>query len=188
MTTLGAKLSNVDLDAAYAAALHGAAGHTDITRSIYFNFFDVRTDGASGVFIGTAPDATSVYSCANAATQGAGTSVAMPVDYSAGTNITITVLFSPDASAAANVRMRLNWAVAELGDDPTEAGTAILQTEAVAADTLLDSFAFAAFTPTGLAAGDMLRLFIHRLESDAADTYTGAFRIVGFKLDYTAIQ
>jgi hypothetical protein len=170
------------------AKVHQSDRHSDAERLLYFEAAEgLRADGTTIVALGTAPAAIYVRQCPDAAANGVQFPIVAPADYVDATAIGVEVIYAVSGAAAANVRCRLNWSVLELGDTVSEAGTDILFTQAVLLETnVLRVTTRQNFTPTGLTAGDMLRLWFHRLGADGLDTYTGNFYIQAVKVYYTS--
>jgi hypothetical protein len=184
----GARWRSVGGAAAAAGGIHGAALHTDTERMLYLDAREqMQADATTNVDLGTAPNICKVRGHADAATSGIGVNLVAPTDYVAGSVVGIQVAIAGDGAAAANVRLRLTYYVNEVGVAVSTAGTDVLWTQAMAAETnLLRETTRQNFSPSTLAAGDQLRLWIYRLGTDAADTYTGVLRSLGMKVFYTS--
>lgn len=151
---------------------------------------DWTLDSGTAVTIGAVPNAIPSTNLANAATQGFYLPFRVPDDWASGA-INATILYSPTATDAVAHTIRWQFVTKEViagTTDLTAAGTTSAWTGAAIARTLNLEYAetiHAVLTPT--AAGNLVQLNVRRLGSDAANTYTGAVRVIGVVISYTAI-
>ena len=134
---------------------------------------------------GGEPASIAAFSFSATADTYAGYTVLMPSNYGGG-NIRVTICINEIGTGGGNARMRVNWSVVETGDLAHEAGTNVdfTVTGTNSVDDAFRKLAAQTITPTGLAAGDLLRLNVARLGADAADTAAGSTRFIGVWLEY----
>lgn len=172
-------------------AVHGAAQHTDITRSRWLLAEDATLNGGTFATLGASPNQLRVVALADAATQGCFWAFNVPSDWASGV-ITVQPFWSPGATDAVahTVRWTLTTKERAAGADVTAAGTAVTFTGASSARTASqltkDTATSTGVTPA--AADNLLMLGIQRIGADAADTYVGVVNLIGILLTYTANQ
>jgi hypothetical protein len=169
-------------------AAHGASYHTDVQRNITAS---ILADGSTLVSLGSVGTSFTTRSMADGSTQGIVTTFYMPADAKAASPLLVDIHWFPSASDATSkaVRWTITAAVIAAGTTATTAGTATSFTGSTAAkvtDTRFDEAQQTALA--SVSAGDLIRLTIHRIGADAADTYTGAVRIAqqAVLVSYTA--
>jgi hypothetical protein len=158
------------------------------TRSLFIDGSVLRMDSATGVKLGTPPNAIDGVQLADGVLSGAYCNFIMPVDVITGT-VTVVPIWAPNATdgVAHTVRWQMNIKIISAADI-TAAGTTVAWTGASATRTInvevLDTGqASTAVTP---AASDRVRLEIQRDGAHANDTYVGAVNLIGLRVDYSA--
>lgn len=171
---------------------HGAAQHTDITRSVWILARPgMVTDGSTTTSVGTPPNILPALQLADAAATGGYAGVTMPKDAKATSPLLCTIYWAvgaTDASAHAVV-----WSIEATplvnGSDAGAAGTT---TAFTGVNDVKTTALLYVETPTqilaSVSADDLIRVNVRRLGADGSDTYTGAARLIGIRLDYTATQ
>jgi hypothetical protein len=188
-------LTDDEIAAAYAQIAHGAAQHTDITRSIWLRPEDA-TLGTAGTpptktALGAVPDQIMTLRYADAATGDAYWSFIIPSDWASGV-ITAQPYWSPGSTdgVAHTVRWQYGAASKAVGGDVDSAGTTTAWTGASATRTatimVIDTATSTGVTPG--AAGELFKLNVARIGADGADTYVGTVDLVGVLITYTANQ
>lgn len=170
--------------------VHGAAFHTDITRSFTLKAHDAGLDSGTLVTLGSTPGITAVVQLADAATQGCYWTADMPSDYTSG-NVFIRPIWAAGSTDATPHTVK--WSVNIKGfsaGDVTAAGATTSFTGTSAARTANNVVLDEAVTDTTaqIAATLLFRLGIRRIGADVADTYVGAVNLIGVQVTYTASQ
>jgi hypothetical protein len=172
---------------------HGAADHTDISRTLWLGADRAQLDSGTAATIGTVPNAVQAVALADAATQGCYWAIAVPVDWASG-SITVQPFWAPGATDAVAHTVRWSFTVKSVvsGGDATAAGTNVL----VTGQSLAHAVGFiygngeaqtdTTVTPTTIQ--DILMVNLRRIGADAADTYVGVVNLIGVRLRYTANQ
>jgi hypothetical protein len=170
-------------DSAGKVSIYGAR-----TRSLFIDGSVFRIDAATGVKLGTPPNAVDGVQLADGLTSGAYCNFIMPVDVIAGT-VTIRPIWAPGATdgTAHTVRWQMNIKVLNAAD-VTAAGTTVAWTGVSAARTVNVEVLETGQASTGVspAADDRIRLEIQRDGAHANDTYVGAVNLIGVRVDYQA--
>jgi len=170
---------------------HGAAQHTDITRQLFLAPSAAKLDSATAVNLGASPNLTGAVAYADAATQGAIWTFAIPSDWASGV-ITIQPVWSPGSTDAVahTVRWSMTCKNVAAGTTITAAGTTVAFTGSSAARTVAvivkDTATSTTLTPA--AANDLFTITLQRIGADAADTYVGVVNLIGILVTYTASQ
>jgi hypothetical protein len=158
------------------------------TRSLFIDGSVFRIDAATGVKLGTPPNAVDGVQLADGLTSGAYCNFIMPVDVIAGT-VTIRPIWAPGATDGTphTVRWQMNIKVLNAAD-VTAAGTTVAWTGVSAARTINVEVLETGQASTGVspAADDRVRLEIQRDGAHANDTYVGAVNLIGVRVDYQA--
>lgn len=183
-------LSGVTADQHHAQA-HGAADHTNITRSFALFPTECTLDGATLASIGASPDQTRVVAYADAATQGAYWTFEVPDDWDSGV-ISAGIFWAPGATDAVAHTVRWQF-VAKMIDSAstvTNPGTTTTFTGNSGTRTVnvvvQESGSSTGVTPS--AGSRLFRLEVRRIGADAADTYVGTVNLIGVLVTYTANQ
>jgi len=173
--------------AAKAATPHGAADHTNITRSFFLEVLDVVNDGGTVATRGTAPDALRVVTLADAASTGMSWVFAVPDDWASGA-LSCEIFHAGQTTSGGVVRWSIDSQDIAEGASIVGAGTSAAFTGATiaTADLLIIEAAQALETPA--AAGDLFRVSVRRLGSDGADSYAASTSLIGIRISYTATQ
>jgi hypothetical protein len=170
-------------DSAGVISVYGAR-----TRALFVDGSTFRMDAATGVKLGTPPNAIDGVQLADGLTSGAYCNFIMPVDVITGT-VTVRPMWAPGATdgTAHTVRWQMNIKVLNAAD-VTAAGTTVTWTGVSAARTVNVEVLETGQVSTGVSpvAGDRVRLEIQRLGADGADTYVGAVNLLGVRIDYAA--
>jgi hypothetical protein len=170
-------------DSAGKISVYGAR-----TRSLFIDGSVLRVDAATGVKLGSPPNAVDGVQLADALTSGAYCNFVMPVDVITGT-VTIRPVWVPNATDAVahTVKWQMNIRIISAAD-VTAAGTSVAWTGDSAARTVNVEVLETGQASTGVspAANDRMRLEIQRVGADAADTYVGAVNLIGVRIDYSA--
>lgn len=172
---------------------HGAADHGDLTRSLWLDTrLLITLDGTSTASTGgTAPDAYTMYNLPDAATSGSYGEFLMPTDAKAAQPISAAIYWiagSADA-VAHTVRWSFDCLAAVAGTDFGAAGTTTNFTGSSAARTVGPLVIEAAQQVlASVSANDLIRMNVRRVGADAADTYVGAVKFLGVRLDYAAVE
>jgi hypothetical protein len=170
-------------DSAGVVSIYGAR-----TRALFVDGSTFRMDAATGVKLGTPPNAIDGVQLADGLTSGAYCNFTMPVDVITGT-VTVRPMWAPGATdgTAHTVRWQMNIKVLNAGD-VTAAGTTVTWTGVSATRTVNVEVLETGQVSTGVSpvAGDRVRLEIQRLGADGADTYVGAVNLLGVRIDYAA--
>src|SRR5438552_3712135 len=105
---------------------HGAAQHTDITRTLLLLAADAKLDVATAVNLGASANLLGAVAYADAATQGAFWTFEVPADWTSGV-ITIQPVWSPGATdgTAHTVRWSMTCKTLAAGVTGTAAGTTV---------------------------------------------------------------
>jgi hypothetical protein len=158
------------------------------TRSLFIDGSVLRVDAATGVKLGTPPNAVDGVSLANAITSGAYCNFIMPVDVITGT-LTIRPIWVPSATdgTAHTVQWQMNIKIISAAD-VTATGTSVAWTGVSAARTVNVEVLETGQVSTGVspAASDRVRLEIQRIGGSGSDTYVGDVYLVGLRIDYSA--
>lgn len=185
--------SDARLTDARTPTSHGADKHDDVVRSIFISKTQMEADPsatATSSNFGTSPDGYSAWVCADAATRGVFATVELPADAKASSPVNLVIEWTASLSENSTV---VQWSVnanarahseSLIVAGTTTAFTGISQNRinhTLTQETSTEILASAD-------AGELIRLNVRRLGSDAADTYTGDARIVGLRLTYTAVQ
>ncbi len=173
------------------AGAHGAERHNDITRSVYVDArIRMSSDGSADTTAGTVPDAIGIKTLTKSPPQGAYFNMLVPGDAKPASPINIVLYWAPSAGQAASA---VRWSIvatqlaagADIGTTGTltdftgDGGGKSLNIMIVEASTQI----LASATP-----GNLLKVSIRRLGGDALDTYSGTVRLIGARIDYTAVQ
>jgi hypothetical protein len=157
-------------------------------RSLFIDGSVLRMDAATGVKLGTPPNAIDGVQLADALTSGAYCNFIMPVDVTTGL-VTVRPVWVPNATdgVAHTVRWQMNIKIISAAD-VTAAGTSVAWTGVSAARTINVEVLETGQASTGVspAANDRVRLEVQRIGGDAADTYVGAVNLIGIRVDYLA--
>jgi len=171
---------------------HGAADHTDITRSLYLPAAIGTPQVGALASLGTYPNILRVTTLADAvSTNGEFWHFTVPADWASGV-LTIQPIWVPGSTDGTPHTVRWQYDTKELtaGTDVTAAGTTVTWTGASAARTanqiVLDTATSTTLTPS--AANSEIRFAITRLGADGADTYVGVVNLAGVLVTYTANQ
>lgn len=170
---------------------HGAAQHTDITRSVWVPNAIFSLDSATSSNSGSNPEAYPVRILADATTQGVYVLVQLPKDTKAATALNLIIWWASDKSeSGTTVAWSINAKNLVAGDLASAAGTTTTFTGSSLNRTAAGFIAAETTTQilASVSAGDLLRINARRVGADAADTYTGTVRVLGFELQYTAVQ
>lgn len=170
---------------------HGAAQHTDVTRSFMLNPAEAGLDGTSTLIaVGTTANISRAINYPDAATSGAYWNFLVPLDWASGT-ISMQISWSPAATdgVAHTVRWSMTAKALGSGSNVIAAGTTVAFTGVSGTRTVdiltVENVQDTTITP---AAGNRMRLELQRIGADAADTYVGAVRVFGVVITYTAEQ
>jgi hypothetical protein len=177
-------LTNVGVNDHHAQA-HGAADHTDRTRSIFVKAVGhVTVSGSPGTsFFGTSLPVVTLPDAAE--TRVAFGPVVIPADWTSGDVTPYLYWTRLGAESAGNVVLDLRR-TAPVGDGLSLAdGGSGDTTIAAPGQEALKISAFPAITAAS-AAGKLASFGVIRKGADGADTFTGAVAIIGVRLDYTA--
>lgn len=159
------------------------------TNKLFLAASFAKLDSGTAANIGASPDLTGVVALADAATQGGFWEFMVPADWASGV-ITIQPVWSPGSTdgVAHTVRWSMVCATQASGVNAATAGTTTTFTGASATRTasvlVYDTATSTTLTPA--AAGDLFRVNMRRLGSDAADTYVGTVNLLGLIVSYTA--
>lgn len=169
---------------------HGAANHTNITRSLYLRGKDAGLDSGTAAVIGTTPNIIAVLALADAATEGGYWTFGLPSDWASG-DLTAQIIWSPGATDATPHTVRWTMTARMIRDALAEFDAPVTTTfTGASAARTQDTTVFDTVTAMGLSpvAGDLCRLEIERIGADAADTYVGVVNLIGVIVSYTANQ
>lgn len=171
---------------------HGAADHTNITRSLYLEPTTCTLDGSGAMAtLGSSPDHVRVVAMADSLLSGAFWSFLVPADWDSGV-LTFQILWVPGSTDASSHAVRWAYTCKErtAGQDVTAAGTTAAWTGASAARTanllVYDTATSGGVTPS--AANSLIQFEVRRVGADAADTYVGTVNVAGILVTYTANQ
>jgi hypothetical protein len=172
---------------------HGAAQHTDVTRSLFLGATQAGLDaGTAGTPAGvTSPNFSPIVKLADAATQGCYWVFAVPSDWASGV-LTAQPIWEPEATDAVAHTVRWSMSVRAIpaGNTIINAGTVTAFTGASAARTV-NVIVYDTATSTGVtpgAVGDLIRFEMQRIGADGADSYVGVVGLLGVLITYTASQ
>jgi hypothetical protein len=171
---------------------HGAADHTDITRS-FMLVAEAGTplNGAARTSVGAGLNISRTLAYLDGASNDATWTFQVPSDWASGV-ITAQCVWTPATTDAVAHTVRWNYTTKKVsaGENVTAAGTAALFTGASAARTV-NLMVYDTATSTGVtpsAAGEFIMINVQRLGLDAADTHVGTVRLHGVIISYTANQ
>lgn len=171
---------------------HGAADHTDITRSIYLNA-EAATLGTGTAMLNTGAGLNLARSVeySDAASEDAFWTFVLPKDAAALTTVSLNIMWSPTTTDGTPHTIR--WVVTAKslgsGQDVTAAGTATTFTGGSAARTAnLMYYETTTNIVTNAGPDELFLINVQRLGSDGADTLVSAVRVHALKLNYTATQ
>jgi hypothetical protein len=134
---------------------------------------------------GTHPDRYSYAPWPATGTSGLGVEWVVPSDYATGSALTFTAVWSCDTAASGQWVCEVDWLARAQGESLTAPGTTITRRIATAGASPDDArFDVVGSATTGLAPGELVRLNVARRGSDAADTYAGRVRLIGFVVEY----
>jgi len=171
---------------------HGAAQHTDRTRTVFLQAVEMFQINGSSIVVtarGTYPARYAGWPLATApasAPQAVEVLWKVPADYVAGSGIEVTAFLAVDTVNINDFVLKLKWATIAVSDSMVATAT----TEADVAVTpdsvdILNEVSLATIS-TGIATGEILRLCVERDSANVGDTYTGSVYLVGINLNYTA--
>jgi hypothetical protein len=166
---------------------HGAAEHSNITRSLFLPVGDVTTDGGTIAVRGTAPDALRVLTLADAASSGHSWTFAVPDDWASGA-LAWEIWHAGQTTTSGSVRWTVDVLSAAEGASIVAAGSSSSFTgqAPTTADLLVKETVLGLVTPA--AAGDLIRVNVRRIGADGADTYAASTSLIGVLVTYTANQ
>ena len=171
---------------------HGAADHTNVTRSFLLRAEDATLGtGTAFLTVGSGLNISRTVEYSDAASEDAAWTFLVPSDYASGA-ISVQPIWTPSATDGTphTVRWVYTSKTISNGGDYTAAGTAVTWTGASAARTInllvFDTNTSTTITPSGPEV--MFSLNVQRLGSDGADTYVGNVRLHGLLVNYTASQ
>lgn len=161
------------------------------TRTLYIPAQAMSLDSGTAAVVGAVPDAVNVVALADAATQGAAFSFAIPQDWASG-NLTCAPVWAPGATDGTAHTVRWSYDAKRniaLGDI-SAAGTTTAWTGNSLARTA-NQIVFDAATGLGIGstfvANDIIRMNIRRVGADGADTYVGVVNLIGCLIAYTPL-
>ena len=160
------------------------------TRSLWFSYADFISDSAGSVTMGSPPNSVKASALADATTSGVLFCFQMPAD-AVGGAVTIRPVWAPNSTISSShaVRWQMNIKLLTSGDVSASGGETAW-TEAVSAWTAsyVNKAAGQNSGSVQPAAGDVVRLNLRRLGSDAADTATTIVNLIGIIIEYVAIR
>ena len=190
-TTFNVRTTNLQhAGTAVSLSGHGAADHTNVTRSIWIPATAFTADGGTFATVGASPGQIRTLQLADALTQGGFFETVVPSDWASGAITMEPHWIAVNTVAGAAIRWLGQILYAGTAADWTAAGTASNLTGASLDRTAnfgyIDS-AISLGTPS--AAGQTMRISLRRQGGNAADTYNaGTVALVGVMLNYTATQ
>lgn len=163
------------------------------TRKLWLPAQDAALDGSALALLGTVPNAIQIITLADAATQGAFWTFAMPADYDSGAGVPIAIAPHWAPAAVDAVAHTVRWStnsIAPLTGVLSAAGTTTNFTGVSAARSTIGALQVETAVSTGLtpaSSGLIVRMNLRRLGADGADTYVGIVHLAGAMIHYPAI-